>query len=78
MNSKSSKKSSTNTEILFGEYFSEGTKAVLDQIESYRKIADIYDRTQFALGRKVAYKSTNSSTAKVKINLDGIRATNKV
>lgn len=71
-------KPTSTTELLFSEFLNGNNKAILEQVAKYKKIADIYERTQIALGRKVAFKSTNSSTDKVKINMHGIGATNQI
>lgn len=71
-------KPNSATELLFSEYLTDSNNAVISQIENYRKIAGIYERTQYALGRKVAFKATNSTTDKVKVNLHAIRSTNQI
>jgi len=63
---------------MFSEFLIDRNKAILDQIGQYKKAADIYERCQYALGHKVAFKATNSSTDKVKINFHCIGATNKI
>ncbi len=77
MKSTLQNKSRSTTEALFSEYLNSSNNAILEQLNRYKKIADIYERTQIALGRKAAFKSTSSSTEKVKINLY-IGATNKI
>jgi len=71
-------KQNSTTELLFTEYLTSGNLAVLEQIYEYKKVATIYERTQYALGRKVSFKSNNSSTEKVKINIHGIGSTNQI
>jgi hypothetical protein len=73
-----SKKPSTTTEFIFSEFLSNKNENVLESINEYRRVANIYERVQIALGRKVAYRSTNSTADKVKVNLHVIRATNKI
>lgn len=50
----------------------------MEQIQTYRRTLDIYERSQLALGRRLAYKATKNSTDKVKVNLNGIKSTNKI
>ena len=70
--------SPTTTEVFFSDFLTGSNKAILSQIKNYRKVAEIYERTQYALGRKVAYKATNGTTDKVKVNLYAIKSTNQI
>jgi len=78
MNQTTPKKKRTTTELLFSQFLGGGNYAILEQLGNYKKASDIYNRTLSALGRKVSYRTTNGSTDKVKINLRGIGATNKI
>jgi len=78
MNPKMTFKPISTTELFFTEFLKGGNEAVFEQISKYKKVADIYERAMYVLGRKVAYRSINSSTEGVKINIHDIRATNKI
>lgn len=41
----------------------------------YKKTADIIDRVEFASGRRVSYKTDNSSALDFKININGTYST---
>lgn len=71
-------KPNSTTELLFSEFLTNENNSMLKQISEYKRVADIYERTQFALGRRVSFKSTNCSTEKVIINMHGIKGTNQI
>lgn len=58
------------------------SKEVLDQnisafeyLDKYKKAVSIFERTEAALGKKVVYKSTSTSTINGKLNLNAIGTT---
>lgn len=72
------KEQTSSTEYLFSGYLTESNKATLLQIKNYKRTADIYERTQIALGRKVSVKYVNCSTDNIKINVHNFGSTNKI
>lgn len=66
------------TELLLSEFPTGKNRILMEQIQTYRRTLDIYERSQLALGRRLAYKATKNSTDKVKVNLNGIKSTNKI
>ncbi len=78
MDTKVLQNQSSTTERLFPEYLTEKNKTIIEQMDAYKKVADIFDRTNLALGRKIQYRTTISSTNNVKVNLNVTGATNKV
>jgi len=78
MNTIIHKKPISTTEFLFSESLTSRNRTILEQICRYKYTADIYERTQVALGRKVSVRFIYCSTEKVKINLQNIGATNKI
>ena len=44
----------------------------------YKKVTDIIERTNIALGRKRTYKETIQTTVNSKLNLNGIGSTTKI
>jgi len=62
-------------ETLLSEYATEENAAIIKQIQQYRDVYSIYERTQIILGRKTVYGSCNNSTEEVQLNFSNIGST---
>ncbi len=56
----------------------EANKTSIENIEFYRKVDDIIERTKIAMGRKTELKTNTGSTLNSKINTNAISSTQQI
>jgi len=69
------KKESDLIKTLVGNDLAKNNNVLLKSINYYKKVSDIIDRTDKALGRKKEYKETTQSTFDLKITPNAIGST---
>lgn len=69
------KKESEILKTLMGNELTQKSDVLLKSIDYYKKVSEIINRTDKALGRKKEYKETTQSTVDLKISPNAIGST---
>ena len=63
------------TTKLLNREVSEKNQAAIEIVAYYSKVADIIERTHLAMGKKVSFKASTSSTINEKLNTNAFAST---
>jgi len=69
------KKESEILKTLMGNELTQSNDVLLKSIDYYKKVSEIINRTDKALGRKKEYKETTQSTVDLKVSPNAIGST---